>query len=312
MIRRVVLLIGVAVLGMAAARMVTNASATPADTTTSSTDTTSTTTTTAAVTVTRVKPHRSIVTRRKFAIVLHADAQGAAQIRLGCDGCTGWYHDIKASEGAAGNYRFPISAPKNGFTATFTPSFVGIGDPLLHIKLGVEPPAAVIQRGTARPGCSVCKVRDPSGDNRGGSPDISSVSARTKNGFVTFTVTSYGSVRSGWPPCIVGWVQKPTTQSQPFNVCSLPKPSRIPAKVSYPNSHTVAYRVKASAFGRAKTITWQVWVLYPGDSLRDTVPNATYLGNDPRNCFIVEQLRPGAPADYVFGTNPCSQRGVVK
>lgn len=303
--RRAVRLLLVAGLGLGAAQVAAHAAGTPVDTTTTAT---TTTTTSEAVTVTRVKPRGSIVTSQKFAIVVHADAPGAGPIRLGCDGCTGWYHDRTASEDSNGNYRFSVSAPKNGFAATFTPHFVGSDDALLRIKLAIEPPVAVIQRGNARPGCSVCLVRDPAGDNRGGSPDIASASSSYKGGWVTFTVTTYGSVRSGWPPCIVGWIPK-GTHTTPFNICRLPKPSQMPARISYPNSHTVVYRVKPSAFGGAKAFTWQVWVLYPGDSLRDTVPNASYLGNDPRNCFMVEQLRPGRPDDYVFDKNPCSQQG---
>jgi hypothetical protein len=69
--------------------------------------------------------------------------------------------------------------------------------------------------------------------------------------------------------------------------------------------------VRASAFRSAKQVLWQVWVLYPGDTLKDTVPNVVHLGNDPRNCFVVAQLRPGSPGDYVFGTTPCSQHTVV-
>lgn len=247
--------------------------------------------------------------------MLHTDTPGAGAVRLECE-CGESSKPETSAEDASGNYHFPFVSPtKNGGTYTFTADLVARPDPLLTFKLGVEPRPTAIQSpgwkgGLAAPGCSVCVIRDPHGDNRGGSPDIASASSAHVGGWVTFKIVTFGPVRSGFPPCVTGWIVRGRRNAS-FNVCTLPRFARLRARVSYPNARTIVYRVRASAFRSAKQVLWQVWVLYPGDTLKDTVPNVVHLGNDPRNCFVVAQLRPGSPGDYVFGTTPCSQRTVV-
>src|SRR5512142_1876010 len=102
--KRAALLFLAAILGLAAAQVVARAAGRSARATTNAT------TTTTAVSVTRLKPQGSTVTKRKFAIVLHADAPGAGSIRLDCD--CGGYTPRTSSEDASGDYHFAISAPR--------------------------------------------------------------------------------------------------------------------------------------------------------------------------------------------------------
>jgi hypothetical protein len=274
---------------------------------------TDTTSTSGAVSLRLVRPLGPIVTKQRFAIVLHSDTPDAGAVRLDCT-CGHFFRPQTSAEGATGDYRFALATPRYGGTYAFSATLVGQDTPLLNFTLGVEPPPTAIQaleHGLVAPGCTVCVIRDRSGDDRGGSPDIASASSTYAHGSVTFRIVTYGSVRSGYPPCVTGWIVKGPHASS-YNVCALPRFAQLPAHVSYPNDNTIVYRVRAAAFRSPKQFTWQVWVLYPGDTLKDTVPDVVHLGNDPRNCSVVVQLRTGSPSDYIFGKDPCSQRPVVR
>lgn len=57
----------------------------------------------------------------------------------------------------------------------------------------------------------------------------------------------------------------------------------IPAQISYPNAHTIRFRVRKSAVGRAHQLLWEVWVLYP-DAAVMRVTNGTV-------CYVREGAR---------------------
>ncbi|HEX5449115.1 MAG TPA: hypothetical protein VFW85_03570 [Gaiellaceae bacterium] len=178
-------------------------------------------------------------------------------------------------------------------------------------RIAHQPPITAVQgNGAIKPGCRICVVKDAHGD--GSAPDLASAGATVSGAWVTFTVTAFDSIRNagenqGHP----GLVIYPQVNGRVHGLTVGSGGDRdVPAQISYPNVHTMRFRVRVSAFGKATALLWQVWALYPGDNLRDTLPFGT-PSNDPRNCFIATQLVRQPPNAYEFGTNSCSQAGVV-
>jgi hypothetical protein len=291
---------------------------------------------TGASDLTLVKPTGSIVYGPKFAIVLHSDTL-TERIRLESDQVASKTLHV-ASPDANGDYRFSESVGKTegggsyAFKAYPADQPDGADNLLLEFTLGVEPKPYAIQavhdgRSTLKaPGCSVCVIRDPRGDTHGGPPDIESFRVAYRAGWVSIRIVTYDAVGPGHGqhPCINGWAQNDQFSVGCFEgphygkvfgnkACVHPDAAGDcgSAHMSL-HGHVTSYRFPVKVLRRAKQLPLQVWVVYSGDQLKDTVPNAVTLGQrNALDCYVVLQIAKGKPGDYSFGKSLCSQAGTV-
>ncbi|HVS86089.1 MAG TPA: hypothetical protein VHD91_10700 [Gaiellaceae bacterium] len=275
-----------------------------------------------------LSPEGPTVNAQKFTIVLHSDTL-RQKLRLE-QGPTNSF----STPDANGSFHFAEKI-EHGGTYDFTAYIAGdqTFQVLLRFSLGVQPTLYAIQSLGSKttlmaPGCSVCHIRDPRGDTKGGPPDLASFDVSVANGWITFRVTAYDGIRFGdrQIPCVEGSV--PTGGSNRFFFLGCSTASGIPhtgrlvggcvrpdrnhecgaVRTSFPDSRTVMYRIRAQQLGKPSQIAVQAWILYAGDRLMDTIPNVVHLGNaHTTNCFVILQLRKGVPGDYEFGKSECSQ-----
>jgi hypothetical protein len=286
--------------------------------------------------LTVVSPKGSIANGQTFTIVLHSGTL-TEQIRLESD--LGQSHKPQVSApDANGNYHFreKIGKIEGGGSYTFEAYPADEADApgtlLLKFTLGVEPKVYAMQavhdgRSTLKaPGCTVCVIRDPRGDTHGGPPDIRSFSASYKAGWVSIRIVTYDIVSTGHGqhPCINGSAQnfqfglgcfEGPHYGKVFGNQACVHPDGAgdcgSAHMSL-HGHVTSYRFPVKVLRRSMQLPLQVWVVYTGDQLKDTVPNAVTLGQrNALDCYVVLQVRKEAPRDYSFGKSLCSQTGTV-
>jgi hypothetical protein len=282
--------------------------------------------------LTLVSP-KTVVHSARFTISIRL--QGATQpvrLTVGSPQAGG---TTSAQRGSNGVYRFAERVTNGGRYLFGARATSGSKSGRLDFAVTAEPPVTGVQDPGGQltaPGCSVCVVRDPRGDNKGAAPDLASATSNVANGWVTLTVTAYDAVRNAAAgaghPCIVGWplgTSGRRTQmsmgcftgphaGKIFGGC--PRPDGAgdcgPVQMSYPDVHTIRYRFRAVQLGNPPALAWQAWILYPGDQLKDTIPSVAHLGNDPApNCEIIQQLRRQGAGAYRFGRGRCPQAGVT-
>jgi hypothetical protein len=286
--------------------------------------------------LTLVSPKGALASGQTFTIVLHSDTL-TEQIRLESD--LGQSHKpVVAAPDASGDYRFAedVGTTEGGGSYTFEAYPADQADApgtlLLKFTLGVEPKLYSMQavhdrRSTLMaPGCTVCVIRDPRGDTHGGPPDISSFSVSYKAGWVSAKIVTYDFAASGYGsrPCVNGWAQNVQFTvgcfggphyGQVFGNRACVHPDSAgdcgSAHMSV-GAHVTSYRFPVSVLRRTNQLPLQVWVVYPGDRLMDTVPNAVNLGQrSGLDCYVVLQVKKGTPRNYSFGKSLCSQAGTV-
>jgi hypothetical protein len=176
------------------------------------------------------------------------------------------------------------------------------------------------------PGCFTCTIRDARGDDLNAPPDIKSATSIYRNGWIVMTLITYDRVSPGHGghPCVQA-ITRPGSNQVGFGAGCFEGPhvgmifgeacgKRADANgdcgsanMSFPNSHTTAYRFRPSQIGKPASFLWQAWVLYPGDRLEDTVPNQVSLGMNGLNCWVKQQLRPQPATAYRWGRNRCAR-----
>jgi len=256
-------------------------------------------------------------------VSLEADAPVASSTASGPDGT----FTLRQRFNQAGAFTFTVNAQAGQLTGH------------LSFKLTVEPKVTAIQTQEGRlvaPGCRICVIRDPRGDNFGDLPDIVSASSKYSRGWLVHRIVTYGAITTaGGPTCLeASYRYSPNQQSHyGFGICSgtggahsrvLFGPCR-PGKetcgsghLAFPNPHTMVVRFRPSQIGNPRSYYWDVWVLYPGDQLKDAAPSRggphgiPARGSRAPYCLVRQEIRPDAARDYYFGKSSCSQRWVVK
>lgn len=284
--------------------------------------------------VTLVKPKSgSIVYGKQFKIVVNVvGGQGETiHVSLLANGPG----SPSNATGPDGNFTLPERFNQAGsFTFTVNAE-AGTLSGHLTFKLTIEPPVTAIQAldgSLVAPGCRICAFRDPRGDNFGALPDIVSASSKYSHGWLVHRIVTYGSIRSSpGPTCLIAyWRLNPNQiHDYSFNACSalgkLVGNCRAgahwgttcgSAHLSFPNAHTMMLRFRPGQIGNPRSYYWDVWVLYPGDQLKDAAPSyggrLQERGSKAPYCMVRQVIRPELARNYYFGSSKCSQRRVTK
>jgi hypothetical protein len=247
--------------------------------------------------------------------------------------------------GTSGKFTFHVKVQRAGnarFAAQATSGGAAGGT---SFSLTTEPPLTAIQpaaglgtrNSVVAPGCRTCLIGDRRGDDLGMPPDIKSAASRYSNGWYVHTITTYGPIRiGGTHPCLTAyWGRSGPGGKQhgftagcvggphdgmifgDYNICGPHMDANDdcgPARITYPNDHTMVLRFRAAQIGNPAWYLWDVSVWYPGDRIGDAAPSKSgYLPSSTSTapyCFVREQVRPQPATSYAFGRSYCSQAPV--